>query len=245
MRKAKTIIGALGVLAVAFILGGQTAFAQSTLFNIPSTDVAARGKVYVEFDYLSHLADHTNGGFTTLAGRTVIGVGRNVEVGVNVPVTDVGSLRPVEIQPNLKWQFVNEEKSGIAASAGGLLYVPVNDKSALTATGVKDTFGLLYTVVSKKIKAKYGPRFTVGGYGLAGRQNGNGSEGGAIVGYEQPLHEKVSFVTDWFSGKNRFGYVTPGLAFSLPKNSAIYAGYSIGNQGRKNNALYIYFGITF
>ena len=78
-----------------------------------------------------------------------------------------------------------------------------------------------------------------------GRANGNGNEGGAIVGYEQPLHPKVSFVMDWFSGKNRFGYVTPGFSFAVTKTSSFYAGYSIGNFGRKNNALFLYYGITF
>ena len=108
-----------------------------------------------------------------------------------------------------------------------------------------DTFGLLYTVVSKKVKGSYGPRVTGGGYGLVGRADGQGSEGGAILGYEQPLHSKVSFVADWLSGKNRFGYVTPGFSVALPRSSALYAGYSIGNVGRKNNALFVYYGITF
>jgi hypothetical protein len=39
--------------------------------------------------------------------------------------------------------------------------------------------------------------------------------------------------------------VTPGFAFTLPKNSVFYAGYSVGNEGRKNNALFLYYGITF
>jgi hypothetical protein len=70
-------------------------------------------------------------------------------------------------------------------------------------------------------------------------------KGGAIVGYEQPLASKVAFVADWFSGKNGFGYVTPGFSFSLPKNQLINVGYSFGNSGRKNNALFVYYGVTF
>jgi hypothetical protein len=108
-----------------------------------------------------------------------------------------------------------------------------------------DTFGLLYSVVSKKWKGNYGPRLTGGGYGLVARAGGNGTNGGAIAGYEQPLAKRVSFVMDWLSGKNRFGYVTPGFSFTVSKTSALYAGYSIGNSGRKNNALFIYYGITF
>ena len=108
-----------------------------------------------------------------------------------------------------------------------------------------DTFGLVYTVVSKKVKGSHGPRLTGGGYGLVGRADGNGSVGGAIVGYEQPVYKRVTFVADWLSGKNRFGYVTPGFSVALPRASALYAGYSIGNFGRKNNALFVYYGITF
>lgn len=240
MRKAKSIFTALGLLVAVAALTGR-AEAQSTLFNIPSTDVVSQKKVYAEFDFVSHLESHDDGGFQTYVPRLVIGAGKGVEFGVNVSVTDVGSQRPVEIQPNVKWQFVNDEKTGVAAAAGGILYVPVNDKAAFS----NDNFGLIYSVVSKKVKSEYGPRLTGGAYGLVGRADGTGTKGGVIAGYEQPLHSKVSFVTDWFSGKNRFGYVTPGLAFTLPRNSLLYAGYSIGNQGRKNNALFIYYGITF
>ena len=80
---------------------------------------------------------------------------------------------------------------------------------------------------------------------MVGRADGSGTEGGAIVGYEQPLSKRVNFVADWFSGKNRFGYVTPGFSVVVTKSSALYAGYSIGNFGRKNNALFVYYGITF
>jgi hypothetical protein len=55
----------------------------------------------------------------------------------------------------------------------------------------------------------------------------------------------VSFVADWFSGKNGFGYATPGFSFSLPKNQVVNIGYSFGNYLRKNNGLFVYYGVTF
>jgi len=213
--------------------------AQSTLFNIPSTDVVAAKKTYLEFDFVSHLESHNRGGFQTYVPRVVFGAGKNLEVGTNVAFTDaLAPNQPVELQPNVKYQFYRNEDNGMAAAAGGILYTPVANR-----TGV-DTFGLLYTTVSKKFKGAYGPRLTGGGYGLVGRVNGSGNEGGAILGYEQPLHPKINFVADWFSGKNRFGYVTPGFSFAVTKSSAFFAGYSIGNSGRKNNGLFVYYGIT-
>lgn len=214
--------------------------AQSTLFNIPSTDVVPTKKVYLEFDFISHLESHQKGGFQAYVPRAVVGVAKNLEAGVNVAFLDtLAPDQPVEIQPNVKYQFYNNEKYGVAASGGGILYTPISKRAGI------DTFGLLYTTVSKKFKGTHGPRLTGGGYGLVGRANGNGNEGGAIVGYEQPLHSRVNFVADWLSGKNRFGYVTPGVSIVVTKSSALYAGYSIGNVGRKNNALFVYYGITF
>ena len=228
------------LIAMVIVFCGKEAAAQSTIFNIPSTDVVAKGKAYFEFDFISHLESHRNGGFQSYVPRTVVGLGKGVEIGANVSFTDaLAPDQPVELQPNLKWQFYNNEEKGVAITVGGIGYLPVAN-----AKGV-DKFGLVYSNVSKKFKGSYGPRVTGGAYGLLGREDGLGPKAGAIVGYEQPLHPKVSFVTDWFSGANRFGYVTPGLAFTLPKNSIFYAGYSVGNEGRKNNALFLYYGITF
>lgn len=239
MLKTKPFVGAFCALFAMTLLSSEKIFAQSTLFNIPSTDVVAEKKVYFEFDFISHLERHRDGGFQAYVPRVVVGVGKNLEIGTNVAFTDaLAPDQPIEFQPNVKYQFYANEANGVAAAVGGILYTPLKNRSGV------DTFGLVYTTVSKKVKGSYGPRLTGGGYGLVGRANGNGSEGGAIVGYEQPLHSKVSFVADWFSGKNRFGYVTPGFAIAVSKTSYLWAGYSIGNQGRKNNALFIYYGIT-
>jgi hypothetical protein len=240
MLRLKSIAAALCAVCAMTLSESRPARAQSTLFNIPSTDVVAERHIYLEFDFVSHLEPHDDGGFQAYVPRAVCGAGKRVEVGVNVAFLDAETPdQPVELQPNVKYQFYSNEDNGVSAAAGGILYTPVANRAGV------DTFGLLYTVVSKKVKGSYGPRLTGGGYGLVGRANGNGSEGGAIVGYEQPLHRKVSFVADWLSGRNRFGYVTPGLSFALPRGSALYAGYSIGNVGRKNNALFVYYGITF
>jgi hypothetical protein len=243
MYKSKSIVrtaAAFGATVLLVLLPKSAAVAQSTLFNIPSTDVVSEKKVYLEFDFLSHFEGHADGGFQIYAPRAVFGVGKGVEVGVNITAVDAFAPdQPVYISPNAKWQFYSNEKDGVAISAGGLLYTPIAHRAGA------DTYGFIYSVVSKKVKSDYGPRFTGGGYALPGLADGAGTNGGAIVGYEQPLAKKVTFVTDWFSGKNAFGYVTPGLSFALPKSSLLNVGYSIGNRGRGNNALFVYYGITF
>src|ERR1700674_5593739 len=247
MCKPKSIIrtiAALGATVLLTLLQAHTTKAQSTIFNIPSTDVVAKKKVYFEFDFLSLLAKHQNGGFQSYVPRVVVGVAKNLEVGVNVAVTDIGGPKLVEIQPNIKWQYYNNEKSGVTATFGGIAYLPVKQRVAFG----NNNFGFLYGNVSKKVTSMKGARFTGGGYGLVGRKTGFGTLGGAMVGYEQPLTRKVSFVMDWFSGKNRFGLLTPGVSIVVSKKSLFNAGYSInnwGNGGGTANALFLYYGITF
>jgi hypothetical protein len=72
-----------------------------------------------------------------------------------------------------------------------------------------------------------------------------------LVGYEQPLSGKVSFVADWFSGKNSIGYFTPGISVTLPHSGLLNIGYSFGNDSwensnaTKNRYAFFYYGVTF
>jgi len=238
LRKTIFTSFALSIIGVLTILQCQQAFAQSTIFNIPTTDVVALKKAYFEFDFIAHLESHDNGGFQTYVPRAIYGLGKGVEVGLNVAATHSAAPTAVYAQPNIKWQFFASEKSGAALAVGAIAYTPLKDRDA------NDTFGLFYGNVSKKFKGNHGPRFTAGGYGLGGYDYAGLDKGGAIVGYEQPLSGRVSLVADWLSGKNGFGYATPGFSFSLPKSQVVNVGYSFGNYGRKNNGLFVYYGVT-
>src|SRR5258708_3160891 len=117
----------LSALVFLFFLSGERAgSAQSTLINVPSTGVVATKKVYLEFDFLTNYAWQREGSFQNYIPRTVIGIGRNVEVGANVSYTHVsGESLPIEIQPNIKWQVYINGGNGMAIAVGCILYTPV------------------------------------------------------------------------------------------------------------------------
>ena len=239
---------------IAIVAMGQVAMAQSTIFNIPTTDTVAKKKVYFEFDYFVQtpkFGDLPDGSTThrlhVYVPRVVVGVGGNVEVGANIATFHVGDTNNVFFQPNVKWKFFSND-DGVAASAGAILYTPLNNREGV------DTFLVPYANLSKKFDKAYGPRFHIGPYGIVGTDTAFGVSGpraGVIAGYEQPLHAKVSFVTDWFSGKNGFGYFTPGISITLPGNGLFNIGYSIGNDSWENSnathnrLLFFYYGVTF
>ena len=221
-------------------LAAQAVSAQTVVISTPSTDIIPEKKVYVEFDFVGHIASYQNGGYQTYIPRVVYGAAKGVEVGLNASWTKAATPdQPVELQPNVKWQFYNNEKSGVAMTGGAMGFFTVANR-----TGA-DNFGMFYSNVSKKISGAYGPRITAGGYGLAGRANGLGAKGGALVAYEQPLHKKVSWVNDWYSGNNRFGYLSTGFSIVPNSKTGIGVTYVFGNQGRGNNGLLTWIGYTF
>src|ERR1051325_4014761 len=106
--------------ALICLLVPRAAHGQSTLMNVPSTDVVAPKQVYVEMDFITNYAwERGDNGFQNYLPRTVIGAGKNIEAGVNVSFTHVpGGGEPIGLQPNAKWQFYNNEAKGIAAAVG-------------------------------------------------------------------------------------------------------------------------------
>ncbi len=234
------IISALGGLSILLALGQYEAAAQSTIMNVPSTDVVAAKKVYVEMDFLTNYAWQRRDSFQNYIPRAVLGVARNIEVGANVSFTHVsGQQLPIEVQPNVKWQFYSNEGAHTAAAVGCILYAPITHRAGT------DTMGQCYLVGSKRLSGRLGPRFTGGGFALVGAGTDQRTKGGAIVAYEQPLARKVSFLIDWFSGDDRFGYVSPGISITTSKTTALTTGYAIANHGRGKNAVFVYYGKQF
>jgi hypothetical protein len=228
-------------LAAAFVLclSAQVVSAQSTIVNVPSTDIVSAKKVYVEFDFITNYAWERHDSFQTYEPRAVVGLGHNIEVGANVALTHVsGQDSPVEIQPNIKWRFYNNETIGVSASVGCMVYAPVAN------TAGTNTLVHCFTMTSKKFNGLHGPRFTGGAYALLHGQDQD-TRFGAVIGYEQKITKRIGFVTDWTSGDNRLGYLNPGFNFVTTKNSSLTAGYSVANHGRGKNALFFYYGALF
>jgi len=213
--------------------------AQSTVFNIPSTDIQTARRLYVEADFLAHFSSFETGGYQLVGPRLVYGLNKRTEVGVNAFFVNTAPAEPIEIQPNFKFQLYKNEGQGVAAAAGAIVFVPVTHRSSST------TRAMVYGVAAKNVKGSHGPRFTVGSYTLIGSFEKGTSKHGLVLGYEQPITRKLSFVSDWSSGNNDYGYVVAGAGITLSPKSVLYVGYNVGNQRRGNNSLGIFYGYSF
>src|SRR5215471_14693520 len=119
-------------LALALALGAvvvSPAAAQSTIFNIPSTDTVAPKKAYFEFDYLPQVPGPDAGDrFQTSTPRIVFGLSPQVEAGVNVSNFSQSGTTSSLFQPNAKYKFYADDMQGLASTVGFVGYVPINHR---------------------------------------------------------------------------------------------------------------------
>ena len=196
--------------------------AQQTIFNVPTTDVLDKGKVYVELDVSLKPTDGTLvTKFSSFVPRVVVGAGSRVEVGLNI----TGNIQPgpdsTTLVPTIKWKPYQGKDNGWAFVVGDNLFVPVRNRGYNAGNYV-------YAETSKTFKS--GTRITVGGYDFTANVVAFANRAGGQFGIEQALNKKVTIAADWFTGKHAAGYFTPGFVFKVGPKITGYAGYSIGNQ---------------
>jgi hypothetical protein len=235
----QTAIG-INLFLVVITALSITGHAQQTLFNVPTTDVLDKGKVYFELD-VSAKPNNSEAvsKFSSFVPRLVVGAGGKVEVGVNI----LGNVQPgsdsTTISPTAKWKVYDGGDNGWAVVLGDNLYFPVQNKSHNAST-------YAYAMSQKTFETK--TRLGFGSYFFSKNVvAANANRAGGQFTFEQPLNTKVTLAADWFTGRHGAGYFTPGVVFKVGPRITGYASYSIGNQnaGRGNHFFLLEFGYNF
>ena len=196
------------------------AYAQQTIFNVPTTDVLDKGKVYGELDVSFKPVALR---FSSFVPRIVAGCGSRFEAGLNI----TGNIQPgpdtTTLVPTIKWKAYDGGDNGWAFAVGDNLFIPVRNRSY-------DAGNYLYAQVSKAFKT--GTRLTAGGFHFSANVVAPGAErAGGQFGLEHRVNNKLTLAADWYTGKHANGYFTPGVVFKPHPKVTGYFGYSIGNSG--------------
>ncbi len=227
------------LILLATVILGSAVFcgAQQTIFNVPTTDVLNRGQVYVEVD----ASFKTNNQialrrFSSFVPRVVVGVGNNVEIGLNV----TGNVQPgsdsTTLSPTAKWKFYENKKKDVAFIAGTNLFIPVRNRSYNIGS-------YSYLAVSKTLNKT---RFTAGGY-VASKNvfATNAVRAGGQFGFEQTVNKKLTFAADWITGKNSAGYLSFGPIYKPHPKVTAYFSYSVGNTNVSKGNHYFLFELGY
>jgi hypothetical protein len=197
------------------------AFAQETVFNVPSGDILDRGKVYGEFDFSYRPTD----ALKSYTPRVVAGLGKGIEIGVNVN----GIVSPGESQttvtPTIKWKAYNGGDNGWAFLVGDNVFIPAQNRSYDIGT---------WTYAELVKSWKTGTRATFGGYYASNNVFSSAQRSGGQFAIEQSVGKRVTLAADLLTGKSSAGYVTPGVFVKLSKKLTWYVAYEVGNSDVRN-----------
>lgn len=236
MSKLNSILIRTALCVAICVSASPLVFSQMAIFNIPTADTLEKTSVLVEADFIAKPAKYGNGGYQTYGYRVVYGLTHRTEIGANFYYTRDGGNAVSEMQLNAKQNFYRNEKHGFAVSGGILFSIP------LRARRGEKRFGMVYGTASKEIGQT---TITGGAYTILTNDKDFGTKNGVLFGIEQPIYKRLSFIGDWSSGNNRFGYAAAGLNFAITQRQYLTAGYNFGNYGRGNNALSVFYGYTF
>ena len=232
MKKYTAIV--FGLLFLTLVADSS---AQQTIFNVPSTDVLDKGKVYAELDVAFKLNNQCDvRRFSSFVPRLVAGVGGNVEVGLNVS----GNIQPgadaTTLVPTVKYRFYQNEKKDVSVVAGTNVFIPVRNR----------TFNIgsySYLNASKTFNEK--TRLTAGGYFYSKNVVAAKSRAGAQFGFEHTVNPKFIVAADYLTGKHANGYFTPGFFYKPTPKVTGYFGYSIGNDNARGGNNFFLFEVGY
>lgn len=235
----KATVG-FGLWVLLMTMPAIKAGAQQTVFNVPTTDVLDKGKVYFELDVSAKPNDSTAvSKFSSFVPRLVLGAGHRIEAGVNI----LGNIQPgpdsTTIAPTIKWKAYDGGDNGWAMVLGNNLFIPIRNRTYRAGA-------YAYAMTQKTFKKN--TRVGFGGYFFSKNVvAANANRAGGQFTLEQPLNKKVTLAADWFSGRHGAGYFTPGVVFKVGSKITGYASYSIGNQNasRGNHYFLMEFGYNF
>ncbi len=218
MRPLRTI-GLLKCCALLFIfLPVSHAYGQETVFDVPNADILDAGKVYGELDGTVRVVDP----LATFTPRVVIGIGHQIEVGVNFNGLSAPTLGLLEISPTVKWRIWKSEATGWSFYVGDDLYFPVRERTYNAGN---------YAYASFAKQWKHGTRIGFGGYDFTRYVVANANRAGGQFTFEQRVNDRVTLAAEWYTGKQAVGYVNPGAIIKLTSKMTLYTAYQIGNSG--------------
>lgn len=224
---------------ILFTLPEVCVQAQQTIFNVPSTDVLDKGKVYGELDASFKLDNGRDvRRFSSFVPRIVIGAGGSVEVGLNV----TGNIQPgadaTTLVPTIKYRFYQNKKKDVAVVTGTNVFIPVRNRAYNIGS---------YTYVNASKTFNEKTRLTAGAYFFTKNVVAQKSRGGAQFGFEHTVNRKFVIAADYLTGKHAGGYFTPGIIYKPNNRTTAYFGYSIGNQNPSggNNFFLLEIGYNF
>jgi hypothetical protein len=213
----------LFLLTFLICLQAPQAWSQMTILNVPSADVAPKKRVFVQHE--SQFRTKEKGRFLNATNYLTFGTGHNTEL--TATYYNLGNLSynndtlalgfktalPLSIE-----EIKNYQPKIIFGSAAAIS-VQGNGVGNWTYAAANFTIPQSQT------------RLTIGG-SQGTKQIFDRNSTALMLGFEQKITNKLSYVGDWYSGKNALGIFASALSYNFPNDLILFAGYQVANSTR-------------
>lgn len=233
---------AMGVALLVTTLVASELHAQQTIFNVPSAEIMAPKEIYLENDWYVRSWNTASGKSGTTYARGIVGLGKNIEAGIDMGPFNVLHTDEPFIFVAAKWRPVLHKIGGRHAPGAIGFFLGDNMGVGLRGTTKGKGSNLIYGAFSIRLPDLQ-TRLDVGPY-YATKYFFGERRAGTLTSIEQPIPgiKDLVVAADWYSGDG--GYFTPGIIYSR-WNFSVSLGYGFANTGRQDDLLTMELGYTF
>ncbi len=216
----KSFCGLVFLLSLHFT---SPAYAQQTIFNVPSADVTAKNKNFLQHESQFRAKDPDQ--FFNATNYFARGIGANTEL--DATLFNVGSPASKNAALGLGFKTVFLLENFVEKKYQPKIIFGSQIPFSLQGNGVGHW---VYSAANVTIPQS-DTRLTAG-ISSGTKQIFGESVTCFIGGFEQKITEDFSFISDWYSGNHSLGIWATGFSYALPQDFVFYGGYQIPNSKR-------------
>lgn len=209
---------------LAFLQSSKESLAQMTILNVPSADVAAKKRIFVQHE--SQFRTKRKGRFWNSTNYLTTGIGHNTEL--TATYFNLGSLShnndtiALGFKSALPLQIDEIKKYQPKIIVGSAAAISVQGNGVGNWSYAAGNFTIPQSGTCLTAGISYGTK-----------QIFDRTTTALMLGFEQKITDKLSYVGDWYSGsRNPMGIFASALSYNFPDDLVVFAGYQVANSNR-------------
>lgn len=212
------------LFALLVLLHPQLAMAQMTILNVPSADVAPKNRIFVQHE--SQFRTKEKGQFVNMTNYLTAGIGNSTEL--TATYFNLGNLSYNNDTLALGFKTALPlEIDGIKAYQPKITF---GSAAAISLQG-NGVGNWTYAAANFTIPQSQ-TRLTIG-VSRGNKQIFDYEVTALMLGFEQKITNKLSYVGDWYGGKkNALGIFASALSYNFENDLTLFAGYQVANSKR-------------
>ncbi len=217
------------LIFLLLIFFGGEAYAQQTIFNVPSADVLEKDKNFLQHE--SQFRGKDQGQFYNSANYFSHGIGSNTEIDVTQFNLSSPASENISVSVGTKTVLPLAEKENA--------YQPKLILGAMLPISLQGNGSGHWLYGASSITLPQTNTRLTAGFSSGTKQMFGKNVNAFMGGIEQKITNDFSLIGDWYSGHQNWGLAALGFSYALPQDFTFYGGYQIPNSKRSGRNSFV------